>query len=150
MSSESILDLRLPWPWGRTAPLKRLEDLHRRKVEAERKKARLEQIYREQLIAIDRVVESIEADIQTAQKCEGDRLRRMVQALTASLERRGITIPKELASRTPDEALLEELKLLGKGVPELEQAVELDISDEAVLGGQVGFEEVAELARSRR
>lgn len=150
MARDDIIDLKATWPWGRQAPLKRLEDLKRRQADAHAKRQRLEELFRERLIDVDRVLESIEQDMAIALKCEEDRCRRVVKQLLDIMAKRGIPAPKDIAKRTHDQALIDELTLKINGAPALEPAVDLDESDDAAPGGSVGFEEMAGLARERK
>lgn len=150
MTHDNIIDLKATWPWGRQAPLKRLEDLKRRKAEARAKRQRLEEIFKERMIDMDRVLESLEQDMEIALKCEEDRCRRTVKSLLDVIAKRGLQAPKDIEKRRPDQALVDELTLKIKGAPALEPVVELDGSDDALPGGSVGFEEMAGLARERK
>lgn len=150
MTHDSIIDLKATWPWGRQAPLKRLDDLRRRQAEANAKRKRLEEIFKERLIDVDRVLESIEQDMEIALKCEEDRCRRTVKSLLDVIAKRGLQPPKDIEKRKHDQALVDELTLKIKGAPALEPVVDLDGSDDASPGGSVGFDEIAGLARERK
>lgn len=150
MPTDAVIDVKTVWPWGRQAPLRRLDDLARRKADAQEKRKRLEEVFRERLIDLDRVMESIEQDVGIAQKCEEDRCRRTVKALLEQFSRRGIEAPKEIEKRKPDQALIDELTLKLRGAPALDPVVELEESDDAVPGGSVGFEDMAGLTRQRK
>jgi hypothetical protein len=150
MPSDITVDLKTTWPWGRQAPLKRLDDLDRRRADALDKKRRLEELFKERLIDVDRVLEGIDADIALAQKCEEDRCRRAVKNAVQALEKRGIALPKDFEKRKPDQSLLDELAMKLKGAPGLDPVVELEDAEAPITGGAVGFEEMSGLARGQK
>lgn len=150
MPMDAVMDVKTVWPWGRQAPLRRLDDLSRRKAEALDKRKRLEEVFKERLIDLDRVVESIDQDVGIAQKCEEDRCRRTVRGLLEQLAKRGIEAPKDIEKRKPDQMLIDELTLKLRGAPALDPVVELEDSNDAAPGGSVGFEDMAGLTRQRK
>ncbi|WP_207168727.1 hypothetical protein [Rhodovibrio sodomensis] len=103
------------YPWGRKAPMRRLEELEAKRAEVERRRKLLRDRFEERMRDFDRMNELIDAEIEIAQRCESDRLRRNATAIAHRLLAKGIDVFEELKAQAIDEALIERLKEKERG-----------------------------------
>lgn len=107
--SEAAPEWRHDYPWGRKLPKKRIAELTAKRARILRERDLLRERFEERMIDFERQLQAVEADIELAQQCELDRLRRRIKALVLALLDYGIDVQDRIAAGLPSEATVEEL-----------------------------------------
>ena len=97
------------YPWGRKAPKKRIEELELRRAEIARRRKKLEDRFRERMVDFERQEEAVASEVELAQRCEADRIRRRMKEAGHRLLERGVDIMDEITAMETTEEMLENL-----------------------------------------
>lgn len=97
------------FPWGKKHPIKRIEELNKRKDTIKKQSQLLEDRFKERMIDFDRQIELINSEILIAEKCEQDRIRRKSKEIVYRLSNIGIDVFDKIKGVEIDEKLYKEL-----------------------------------------
>ncbi len=105
------------YPWGRTSPARRIEQLEARIRSLASEESDFEVFCQERRTAFARLRDQLEHDLAMARNCEHDRLSAERDRLCARLRMRDIEPAPELLERTPDADVIAALEQRLRSAP---------------------------------